>query len=82
MESSKVKIIEDKARKLMNSSEDKLKKTKKASLPFIYYYILEDANFHSENRILESAGAFKKRSESDEVEYEDYRKSGGRTYNL
>ena len=82
MDNSKVKQIESKARKLMTSSESTLKKMKKGSLSYIYYYILEDANYHSENKILEEVGAFRGKYGDNSVEYEDYRKSGGRTYKL
>lgn len=82
MNKTEVKKIEDKARQLMKSSEFKLKKTKAGSLPFFYYYILEDANFHSENKILQEVDAFQGEYSSDSETYEDYRKSGGKTWEL
>lgn len=82
MEKSKVKEIENKARKLMNSSEDELKRMKKGSLSYTYYYILEDANFHKANNILESSGVYKGKYGEDMTEYDDYRASGGRTWRL
>lgn len=64
---------------------DLRKATKSMSkLPIIYYYILEDANYHTLNKGLEEIDKFKGKYGSDksEDEYSKYRKNGGRTWNL
>jgi len=66
-------------------------------LPMLYYYILEDANFHSLNRELTKKGVFgefethqypsgdvvvPKSRAGDDAEYREYRRLGGRTWEL
>ena len=61
------------------------KKISQKSIDPIYFSILEDANFHSLNKALEEIGAFKKKFEGDEKDeeiYNDYKNSGGRTWNV
>ena len=92
MEKKEVLKIERKARMLMSIPSPygekqaieyyKKMNIKKNSLSMVYYYILEDANFHTENRVLTEMGLFKTEKESDSDIYNDYRRSGGRTYNL
>jgi len=82
MNKNSVNQIEKKAKWLMSLSEAKLRKVPAGSLRFIYYYILEDANFHRANEILMEEDAFRGEYASDSKEYDDYRKSGGRTWQL
>ena len=58
------------------------KKIKPQSLNYIYYHIFEDANFHSMNSMFEELNVFQGTYEGTEEEYNDYRKSGGRTWNI
>ena len=53
---------------------------KKRKLDGIYYDILEDANFHTLNKMLSEEGYFK--SLGNQEKYDEYRKAGGRTWNL
>lgn len=94
MKKSKVLAIEKKAQRIMSASngrwgdkqalQEKYKKMgiKKDSLPILYYYILEDANYHTEAQVLEDMGVFKEKYGVKQEEFADYRKSGGRTYNI
>lgn len=94
MKKSKVLAIEKKAQRIMSASngrwgdkqalQEKYKKMgiKKDSLPILYYYILEDANYHTEAQVLEDMGVFKEKYGVKQEEFTDYRKSGGRTYNI
>lgn len=56
----------------------------KGKLPRFYYYIFQDANFHSLNQALESSGKFEGEYGSDkaEADYAEYKNKGGRTWNL
>lgn len=58
------------------------KKIKPISLSYIYYHILEDANFHSLNKALEEIGAFRGTYGDAQDEFTDYKNSGGKTWNL
>ena len=101
MDKSKIKQIENKARKLMDkdasiwdkngwqsgSDVDLLVykreiKVAPKSLPYIYYHIFEDANFHSLNKVFEEIGAFQGTYGNAQAEFNDYKNSGGRTWNL
>lgn len=79
--------IQNKAKELMEIDNTRLstrtkllKDIKKGSLDIIYYYILEDANYHTLNTDLEDKGAFKKPYGEDTEIFEDYRKKGGKTW--
>lgn len=60
------------------------KKLFKGKIPRIYYYILEDCNYHSLNRLLdEGLHLFSLDKDGKEgITYKDYRASGGRTWQL
>ena len=58
------------------------KKINQKSLSYVYYHILEDANFHSLNKALEEVGAFHGTYGEAQDEFTDYRSSGGRTWKL
>jgi len=60
------------------------KKLFKGKIPRIYYYILEDCNYHSLNRVLDEGlhlftGKYDKKEFAN---FKDYQKSGGRTWQL
>lgn len=94
MNKSKVMEIENFARNLMSGMNIKSKK-----ISIIYYYILEDTNYHALNNKLTKNGNYGKfrmsrypttiiyspstyGSNYAERLYKDYRKSGGRTWEL
>lgn len=52
------------------------------SLGYIYYHILEDANFHSLNELLEEMHAFIGSYGESQKEFDDYTESGGKTWDL
>lgn len=58
------------------------KTVKPQSLDIIYYYIFEDANFHTLCEGLNQIGAFKKPYGQDNEIYQEYRKLGGKTWQL
>lgn len=95
MERKKVLEIERKARQLMDNGLYNLPK----KLSIIYYYIFEDANFHTLNNELTRKGVFGEVKVTQYVNgtvyspksygtpyaerlYRDYKKSGGRTWQL
>jgi hypothetical protein len=57
-------------------------KVKPRSISYLFYHIFEDANYHTLNEALQEMGAFIGSYANSESEYQDYKKSGGRTYNL
>jgi len=91
-----VKKIQSQARKIMAmTSEELTKNFKGKKLPFIYYDILEDANFHAENDRLTKMGVFGKfethkyptgnirvPKEINDEPYNQYKKLGGKTWQL
>ena len=88
-----VKAIENKARRIMlieNSVWNKdaeiylttLRKKIKSKLPYYYYYIFEDANYHSLNSALSELNLFAEETSKSEEIYQEYKKKGGRTWNL
>lgn len=58
------------------------KKIKPRTLDYIYYHILEDANFHSLNKNLEAIGAFRGTYADAQKDFDEYRSKGGKTWNL
>lgn len=60
------------------------KKLFKGKISRIYYYILEDCNYHSLNRVLDKGlHLFSLDKDGKEgITYKDYRDSGGRTWQL
>jgi len=91
MDKKEISRIEKKTRELMNTNLPP--KGKRISI--IYYYILEDANYHGLNRILTRNGNFGKfRQDGDIVTplsygskhaesiFNAYQNKGGRTYDL
>lgn len=63
--------------------ERELKRRNITRLDGIYYLILEDANYHTLNNILSDLKMFKgEYPYGAEARYDDYRKSGGRTWKL
>lgn len=59
MNQKEVKIIENRARLIMGMSPVQIKsRLKGRKLSILYFYILEDANFHNENGILTEMGVF------------------------
>jgi len=62
--------------------EELKKKVKPKSLSYIYYHIFEDANFHSLNTVLEEIGAFQGTYGEAQNEFTEYRKAGGKTWQL
>ena len=88
-----IKNIENKARKIMlieNEVKNKdfeifkreLKKRVKSKLPYFYYYIFEDANYHTLNQALEELNLFTEENEKQQERYDEYRKKGGKTWEL
>ncbi|HLD90341.1 MAG TPA: hypothetical protein VI911_04905 [Patescibacteria group bacterium] len=63
-------------------SQEISKVVKPQTLDIIYYYIFEDANFHTLCKGLVQIGAFKKPYGQDNEIYEEYRKLGGKTWQL
>lgn len=61
-----------------------ISKRVKGKIPIIYYYIFEDANFHSLNKALEDLNRFEGEygSVDAEEQWKAYRKAGGRTWDL
>jgi len=61
-----------------------LGKKVKGKLPMLYYYIFEDANYHTLNQALEEMNKFKGKYGSDESErqYNEYKQAGGKTWKL
>lgn len=89
--------IENRARRLMRMSPSGLRKLKGKRISPLFYHILEDANYHNENTILTKLGVYGKveinrypngnvYSPKDYGKYSDiykeYRKQGGKTYDL
>lgn len=60
------------------------KKVGHKSLTYLYYLILEDANYHSMNQTLQEVGAFRGSYGDDqsEKEYKEYLAGGGKTWQL
>ena len=63
-------------------SQEISKVVKPRSLDILYYYIFEDANFHTLCKVLNQIGAFKKPYGQDMQIYEEYHKLGGKTWQL
>ncbi len=64
--------------------QQELNKKVKGKLPILFYYIFEDANYHTLNKALEELKKFKGSYGSDEAErqWNEYRKAGGKTWNF
>lgn len=62
----------------------RLNKARIYEVPYIYYHIFEDANFHTLNKGLEETNSFKKGETyaGTEKQYNVYIKKGGKTWEL
>ena len=58
------------------------KKVAPKSLSYVYYHIFEDANFHTLNKSLEEMGAFTGTYADAQNDFDEYRKAGGKTWQL
>jgi len=84
---SRLMLIENKLHKYKANHEEfkqKVAEHVKGKLPIIFYYIFEDANYHTFNQALEELGKFSGTygSEKVENEFREYKKLGGKTYNI
>jgi len=59
-----------------------LKKAKIKKMPYLYYYIFEDANYHALNKNLEALKKFTGTYSSAQKDFDEYTNKGGRTWNL
>lgn len=67
-----------------NELKDELEKLNIRELSILYYYIFEDANYHTLNQALEELGIYKGTYGSEKAEqmWQKYRTKGGRTWRL
>ena len=93
-----IKRTEAQIRNIMRNENRLGQKYKGKKLPTYYYSILEDANFHSANNQLSKMGVFGRKEVhkypgretiyapkaygSSQKQYEQYKKKGGRTWNV